>query len=279
MGHLQHLQGVGAAIFGKCYTSRRCWRRPAEVRKPTITAPSGGEQSSRSRKQPHESAREKQGGTGFVVGRRAGAGDRHQRRTHPGGPHRDLRDRRSHLQMDDWARRTIPVPMVVGHEFVGEIVAVGSNVADFRPVMWLAARDTSSAAAAELPGGAPSPLRPHQGHRRESTRSVRRVHRPALHKRLGSRSGRGPRRASIFDPFGNAVHTALSFPVLGEDVLITGAGPIGIMAVAVVRHAGARHVVITDVNPYRLELAKKMEHRWRWMCARRQSRERRRTWA
>src|SRR5438105_8665415 len=64
--------------------------------------------------------------------------------------------------------------------------------------------------------------------------------------------------ASIFDPFGNAVHTALSFPVLGEDVLITGAGPIGIMAAGVVRHAGARYVVITDVNPYRLELAKKM---------------------
>src|SRR5207244_10878821 len=64
--------------------------------------------------------------------------------------------------------------------------------------------------------------------------------------------------ASIFDPFGNAVHTALSFPVLGEDVLITGAGPIGIMAVAVVKHAGARFVVITDVNDYRLQLAKKM---------------------
>src|SRR5437879_2311989 len=64
--------------------------------------------------------------------------------------------------------------------------------------------------------------------------------------------------AAIFDPFGNAVHTALSFPVLGEDVLITGAGPIGIMATAVVRHAGARHVVVTDVNPYRLALARKM---------------------
>src|SRR6202040_1547521 len=64
--------------------------------------------------------------------------------------------------------------------------------------------------------------------------------------------------AAIFDPFGNAVHTALSFPLLGEDVLITGAGPIGIMAAAVARHAGARHVVITDVNPYRLELARKM---------------------
>ena len=67
-----------------------------------------------------------------------------------------------------------------------------------------------------------------------------------------------PEIASIFDPFGNAVHTALSFPVLGEDVLITGAGPIGVMAAAVVRHAGARFVVVTDVNPYRLELAKKM---------------------
>src|SRR5216684_1817181 len=64
--------------------------------------------------------------------------------------------------------------------------------------------------------------------------------------------------AAIFDPFGNAVHTALSFPVLGEDVLITGAGPIGIMAAAVVRHAGARYIVITDVNPHRLELARKM---------------------
>jgi threonine 3-dehydrogenase len=64
--------------------------------------------------------------------------------------------------------------------------------------------------------------------------------------------------AAIFDPFGNAVHTALSFPVLGEDVLITGAGPIGIMAIPVVRHAGARHVVVTDINPFRLELARKM---------------------
>ena len=64
---------------------------------------------------------------------------------------------------------------------------------------------------------------------------------------------------AIFDPLGNAVHTALSFPVLGEDVLITGAGPIGIMAAAVVRHAGARYVVVTDVNPYRLELARKMK--------------------
>ena len=71
--------------------------------------------------------------------------------------------------------------------------------------------------------------------------------------------------AAIFDPFGNAVHTALSFPVLGEDVLITGAGPIGIMAAAVVRHAAARHVVITDMNPYRLDLARKMGVTWPWI--------------
>ena len=67
-----------------------------------------------------------------------------------------------------------------------------------------------------------------------------------------------PEIAAIFDPFGNAVHTALEFPVLGEDVLVTGAGPIGIMAAAVARHAGARHVIITDLNPYRLELAEKL---------------------
>ena len=94
---------------------------------------------------------------------------------------------------------------------------------------------------------------------------VRRVHRAADDQRLGA-----PRPtidldvAAIFDPFGNAVHTALSFPVLGEDVLITGAGPIGLMAAAVARHAGARHVVITDVNADRLELARKMGvTRWR----------------
>ncbi len=160
---------------------------------------------------------------------------------------------------DDWARRTIPVPMVVGHEFVGEIVQVGSYVTDFR--------------SGELVSG--------EGHvvcgrcrnclagRRHLCKDSKGIgvnrpgafaeflvlpmtnvwhHDPSIDRDV----------ASIFDPFGNAVHTALSFDVLGEDVLITGAGPIGIMAAAVVRHAGARHVVITDMNPYRLELAKKM---------------------
>ncbi len=160
---------------------------------------------------------------------------------------------------DNWARKTIPVPMVVGHEFVGEIVEVGTNVSDFFP--------------GEIVSG--------EGHvvcgRCRNCLAGRR-HLCAHTKGIGvNRPGAFAEYlvlpmtnvwhhdpsidrdvASIFDPFGNAVHTALSFPVLGEDVLITGAGPIGIMAAAVVRHAGARHVVITDVNPYRLELAQKM---------------------
>ena len=160
---------------------------------------------------------------------------------------------------DDWAQRTIPVPMVIGHEFVGEIVQVGSNVNDFHP--------------GELVSG--------EGHvvcgRCRNCMAGRR-------HLCAHTSGVGVNRAgcfaefialpmtnlwrheptidrdtaAIFDPFGNAVHTALTFNVLGEDVLITGAGPIGIMAAAVARHAGARYVVITDINDYRLELATKM---------------------
>jgi threonine 3-dehydrogenase len=162
-------------------------------------------------------------------------------------------------EWDDWAKATIPVPMVVGHEFVGEIVEVGSNVTDFHP--------------GEIVGG--------EGHvvcgrcrnclagRRHLCAHTRGLgierpgayaeyvvlpmsnvwrHRPSVPLEI----------AAIFDPFGNAVHTALTFKVLGEDVLITGAGPIGIMAAAVVRHAGARQVVITDVNPFRLNLARKV---------------------
>jgi threonine 3-dehydrogenase len=160
---------------------------------------------------------------------------------------------------DDWARRTIPVPMVVGHEFVGEIVAVGSNVTDFRP------GELVSGEGHVVCGRCRNCL---AGCRQMCAHTkgigVNRpgafaeyialpftnvwVHDPSIDRDV----------ASIFDPFGNAVHTALSFPVLGEDVLITGAGPIGIMAAAIVRHAAARHVVVTDVNPYRLELAKKM---------------------
>ena len=158
---------------------------------------------------------------------------------------------------DDWARKTIPVPMVVGHEFVGEIVAVGSNVKDFEPG-WVVSGE---------------------GHvvcgRCRNCLAGRR-HLCAFTKGLGvNRPGAFAEYvvlpmtnvwhhaddvdrdvASIFDPFGNATHTALHFDVLGEDVLITGAGPIGCMAAAVAKHAGARHVVVTDLNPYRLNLAK-----------------------
>ena len=160
---------------------------------------------------------------------------------------------------NQWARQTIHVPMVIGHEFVGEIVEVGSNVNDFQP--------------GELVSG--------EGHvvcgRCRNCMAGRR-HLCAHTSGVGvDRSGcfaefialpmsniwrQEPTIdrdvAAIFDPFGNAVHTALTFNVLGEDVLITGAGPIGIMAAAVVRHAGARYVVITDINSYRLELAVKM---------------------
>jgi threonine 3-dehydrogenase len=160
---------------------------------------------------------------------------------------------------DAWAQRTIPVPMVVGHEFVGEIVAVGSNVADFR------CGDIVSGEGHMVCGRCRNCLAGRR-HLCADTQGIG-VNRPGayaeylalpmtnvwLHKPTIDRDV-----ASIFDPFGNAVHTALSFPVLGEDVLITGAGPIGVMAASIVRHAGARFVVVTDVNEYRLELARKM---------------------
>ena len=160
---------------------------------------------------------------------------------------------------DDWARKTVPTPMVVGHEFVGEIIEVGENVRDFH--------------IGEIVSGEGHVV---CGHCRNCMAGRRHlcndtagigvtrsgafaeyialpqtnvwVHKPDINRDV----------ASIFDPFGNATHSALSFPVLGEDVIITGAGPIGIMSAAIVRHAGARHVVITDVNQYRLDLAKKM---------------------
>jgi threonine 3-dehydrogenase len=160
---------------------------------------------------------------------------------------------------DAWAQKTIPVPLVVGHEFVGEIVEVGSNVADFSPGMVVSGEGHVVCGRCRncLAG---------RRHLCRDTKGIG-VNRPGafaeyialpmtnvwLHHGTIDRDV-----ASIFDPFGNAVHTALSFPVLGEDVLITGAGPIGLMAIAVVRHAGCRYVVVTDVNPYRLELARKM---------------------
>jgi threonine 3-dehydrogenase len=162
-------------------------------------------------------------------------------------------------QWDEWAQKTIPVPMAIGHEFVGEIVAIGSNVNDFFP------GDIVSGEGHVVCGRCRNCLAGRR-HLCAATLGVG-VNRPGAFAELIAlpmtniwrhSHGIDQEVAAIFDPFGNAVHTALSFPVLGEDVLITGAGPIGIMAIPVVRHAGARHVVITDVNPFRLELARKM---------------------
>lgn len=160
---------------------------------------------------------------------------------------------------DAWAQRTIPVPMVVGHEFVGQIVEVGAMVKDFHP------GDIVSGEGHVVCGHCRNCLAGRR-HLCKHTMGVG-VNRAGAFaeyialpmSNVWYHDPHIPRDIqSIFDPFGNAVHTALQFDVLGEDVLITGAGPIGIMAAAVVRHAGARHVVITDVNPYRLALARKM---------------------
>jgi threonine 3-dehydrogenase len=160
---------------------------------------------------------------------------------------------------DKWARTTIPVPMVVGHEFVGDVVEVGANVTGFAP-------GDAVSGEGHLVCGRCRNCMAGRRHLCAHTRGVGVNHPGAFAEYLVLpmtnvwHLGEGIDRdvAAIFDPFGNAVHTALAFPVLGEDVLITGAGPIGMMAAAVVRHAGARHVVITDVNPHRLELARRM---------------------
>ncbi|HEY4416086.1 MAG TPA: L-threonine 3-dehydrogenase [Verrucomicrobiae bacterium] len=160
---------------------------------------------------------------------------------------------------DAWAQKIIPVPMVVGHEFVGEVVATGSNVKDFFP------GEIVSAEGHVVCGRCRNCLAGRR-HLCKDTKGIG-VNRPGAFAEFISvpmtnvwhhRPNVDLDVASIFDPFGNAVHTALSFPVLGEDVLITGAGPIGIMAVAIAKHAGARHIVITDVNDYRLDLARQM---------------------
>ena len=158
---------------------------------------------------------------------------------------------------DAWSQKTIPVPMIVGHEFVGEIVAVGSNVIDFSPGQIVSGEGHvvcgrcrncmagrrhlcahTSGIGVNRPGAFAEYLALPMSNVWE--------HQPGIDLDV----------AALFDPFGNAVHTALQYDLLGEDVLITGAGPIGAMAAAVCRHAGARHVVITDINPQRLELAK-----------------------
>jgi len=160
---------------------------------------------------------------------------------------------------DEWARRTIPVPMPIGHEFVGRVAAVGNNVQGFK------VGDLVSGEGHLVCGRCRNCLAGRR-HLCPNTSSVG-VNRPGAFAEylcipvanVWYCDPAIPTDVlSCFDPLGNATHTALSFDVLGEDVLITGAGPIGCMAAAIVRHAGARHVVVTDVNPYRLEIAGKM---------------------
>lgn len=162
-------------------------------------------------------------------------------------------------QWDKWAQQTIPIPLVVGHEFVGEIIAIGDNVSDFK------VGDLVSGEGHVVCGRCRNCMAGKR-HYCADTKSVG-VTRPGAFAEFISlpmtniwhhKPDIDMDIASIFDPFGNAVHTALTFPVLGEDVLITGAGPIGIMATAIAKHAGARHVVVTDINPYRLDLARTM---------------------
>jgi threonine 3-dehydrogenase len=160
---------------------------------------------------------------------------------------------------DDWASRTIPVPMHVGHEFVGEIVEIGSEVDGYAP-------GDRVSGEGHITCGYCRNCRAGRRHLCRNTQGVG-VDRPGCFAELLSIPAQNVFKlpdcisddiASILDPLGNATHTALSFDLVGEDVLITGAGPIGIMAAAIARYAGARHVVITDINDYRLNLAGKM---------------------
>ena len=160
---------------------------------------------------------------------------------------------------DEWSQKTIPVPMVVGHEYAGEVIEMGQEVRGF------AVGDRVSGEG-HITCGHCRNCRAGRRHLCRNTVGVG-VNRPGCFAEYlvipAYNAFKLPDEisddlAAVFDPFGNAVHTALSFDLVGEDVLITGAGPIGIMAGAVARHVGARHVVITDLNEYRLELARKM---------------------
>jgi len=163
------------------------------------------------------------------------------------------------FKWDDWAQATIPVPLAVGHEFYGEIVQMGIEVRGF------SVGDRVSAEG-HITCGVCRNCRAGRRHLCMNTVGVG-VNRPGAFAEYLSvpafnvfklSDAISDDMASILDPLGNATHTALSFDLVGEDVLITGAGPIGIMAVAIAKYAGARHVVITDVNDYRLDLARKM---------------------
>jgi threonine 3-dehydrogenase len=160
---------------------------------------------------------------------------------------------------DDWSKATIPVPMTIGHEFAGEIVAVGEEVEDFAP------GDRVSGEGHIVCGHCRN-CRAGREHLCRDTKGVG-VNRPGAfaeylvipeHNAYKLPDDLPDEIGAILDPFGNAAHTALSFDLVGEDVLITGAGPIGIMAGAIAKKIGARHIVITDINPFRLELAGKL---------------------
>ena len=162
-------------------------------------------------------------------------------------------------QWDDWAKQTIPVPMAVGHEFFGEIVEVGTEVRGF-------AEGDRVSAEGHVTCGVCRNCRAGRRHLCANSEGIG-VNRPGAFAEFVSvpafnvfklPDAISDDMAAILDPLGNAAHTALSFDLVGEDVLITGAGPIGVMAVAIARYCGARHIVITDVNEYRLDLARKM---------------------
>ena len=160
---------------------------------------------------------------------------------------------------DDWAQKTLPVPMHVGHEYVGEIVEIGQEVRGFE------IGDRVSGEG-HITCGFCRNCRAGRRHLCRNTTGVGVNRAGAFAEYLAIPAFNAFKipddisddLAAVFDPFGNATHTALSFDLVGEDVLITGAGPIGIMAAAIARHVGARNVVITDVNEYRLDLARKM---------------------
>jgi len=162
-------------------------------------------------------------------------------------------------QWDDWAQKTIPVPMHVGHEFVGEIAEMGKSVQGLVP-------GERVSGEGHIVCGHCRSCRAGHRHLCINTRGIG-VNLPGCFAEYLAipadnvfpiPEGVSDDEASILDPLGNAVHTALSFDLIGEDVLITGAGPIGIMAAVIAGHVGARHVVITDVNDYRMELARKL---------------------
>ena len=160
---------------------------------------------------------------------------------------------------DEWSQRTIPVPMTIGHEFVGEVVEVGGEVAGFAP-------GDRVSGEGHVTCGHCRNCRAGRRHLCRNTEGVG-VNRPGCFAEYLAipavnafklPDAIGDDIAAILDPFGNATHATLSFDLVGEDVLITGAGPIGIMATAIAKHVGARFVVVTDVNDYRLELAASM---------------------